>query len=151
MLYCKMMENGELSGPQTLPFAHGNISGFNNLPPEMLKDHGWFPYQEVMAPEFDSRTQFVESQMMLEGDVAKRKFFVREKPAEQVQREKDQQMAMVRAKRNKMLSDCDWTQMSDSPLSAQQKADWADYRQALRNVPSQEDPFAIVWPTAPGM
>lgn len=150
MLYCKMTESGDLSGPQSLPYAHGNISGFDNLPEEMLNSHGWYRFVESSMPEFDQRTQFVEERMVLEGMVAKRAYFVRQKPAEQVAAEKAQMWAGMRAKRNRMLAESDWTQMADSPLSAQMKADWADYRQALRDVTSQEDPFALVWPSAPG-
>jgi len=39
-----------------------------------------------------------------------------------------------RATRNKLLSDTDWTQMNDSPLSNEDKTAWATYRQELRDV-----------------
>lgn len=53
----------------------------------------------------------------------------------------------VRTERNKKLADCDWTQLPDAPVDA---AAWATYRQELRDITAQTDPFAIVWPTAPG-
>lgn len=40
-------------------------------------------------------------------------------------------------KRNNKLIASDWTQMPDSPLSAEKKAEWATYRQALRDLPQQ--------------
>lgn len=43
-----------------------------------------------------------------------------------------------RSERNQMLDSSDWTQMPDSPLSASKKAEWATYRQTLRDLPSQE-------------
>lgn len=50
--------------------------------------------------------------------------------------------------RNAMLRDCDWTQAADVDLP--NKAAWATYRQALRDVPSQSGfPFNVVWPSAP--
>lgn len=52
----------------------------------------------------------------------------------------------IRAERNKKLADCDWTQLPDAPVDA---AAWATYRQELRDITNQPDPFAIVWPTAP--
>lgn len=52
----------------------------------------------------------------------------------------------VRKLRNQRLADSDWTQLSDVDLTAQQKADWAVYRQALRDI-TESDP--IVWPTPP--
>lgn len=56
------------------------------------------------------------------------------------------QWAAVRAERNALLAFCDWTQLSDAPVDA---AAWAAYRQALRDITQQSDPFAIAWPTAP--
>lgn len=55
----------------------------------------------------------------------------------------------VRIRRNKFLLDSDWTQLSDSPLSESKKSEWSIYRQALRDITLQEDPFNIVWPTKP--
>jgi hypothetical protein len=39
-----------------------------------------------------------------------------------------------RAARNKLLSDTDWTQINDSPLSNEDKTAWATYRQELRGI-----------------
>lgn len=36
--------------------------------------------------------------------------------------------------RNSLLSETDWTQISDSPLNDSKKAEWATYRQALRDL-----------------
>ena len=58
-----------------------------------------------------------------------------------------QQAARVRDQRTQKLRDCDWTQLADSPVD---KAVWATYRQALRDVPTQAGfPWAVVWPDAP--
>ena len=59
-------------------------------------------------------------------------------------------MARLRRERNERLSACDWTQAADSPLTAEQRAAWATYRQSLRDLPSVyggEGP--IPWPVAP--
>ena len=55
----------------------------------------------------------------------------------------------IRTKRNALLSACDWTQLSDAP--DEKKADWAAYRQALRDLPNQPnfDPENVNWPVAP--
>lgn len=55
-----------------------------------------------------------------------------------------------RSVRNDLLAASDWTQMPDSPLSASAKAQWATYRQSLRDVPEQSGfPDDITWPTEP--
>lgn len=52
--------------------------------------------------------------------------------------------------RNGFLYGSDWTQGADSPLSDTKKAEWATYRQALRDLPaSTTDYDNVVWPTQP--
>jgi hypothetical protein len=56
----------------------------------------------------------------------------------------------IRAIRADLLFKCDWTQLPDSPLTQQQKDDWAAYRQALRDIPGNyATPQDVVWPTPP--
>lgn len=53
-----------------------------------------------------------------------------------------------RHKRNALLSDTDWTQTPD--LSADFRKRWANYRQALRDLPQQAGfPQRIDWPQPP--
>ena len=52
--------------------------------------------------------------------------------------------------RNDLLAACDWTQSADTALSESKKAEWATYRQALRDLPSAQSNFhAVTWPTEP--
>jgi len=56
----------------------------------------------------------------------------------------------ARAKRNDLIAASDWTQLADTPLTAAQKAAWAIYRQALRDVTAQAGfPSSVVWPVVP--
>lgn len=60
----------------------------------------------------------------------------------------------TRFERNRKLTASDWTQVSDSPLTAEQKAAWQTYRQALRDLPSTipqdiESIAEILWPSPP--
>jgi hypothetical protein len=49
--------------------------------------------------------------------------------------------------RNRLLALCDWTQTPDAPVN---KAAWANYRQALRDITSQEGfPENVIWPVQP--
>ena len=48
----------------------------------------------------------------------------------------DLDFSMVRAERNSKLSQSDWTQTSDSPLTDEKKAEWVTHRQALRDYPA---------------
>jgi hypothetical protein len=57
----------------------------------------------------------------------------------------------MRQRRNMRLSGSDWTQAPDSPLSAEKKAEWATYRQALRDMDcdSYSSFSEVIWPTIP--
>lgn len=56
----------------------------------------------------------------------------------------------IREKRNQLLTACDWTQLPDSPLSAEKREQWAAYRQQLRDLPSTADEAGnVVWPEKP--
>jgi hypothetical protein len=57
------------------------------------------------------------------------------------------QWPLVRAERNQRLQSSDWTQLADIPQETKDR--WEPYRQALRDVTDQSDPFNIVWPTPP--
>jgi hypothetical protein len=55
-----------------------------------------------------------------------------------------------RNERNRKLIECDWTQLSDSPITKQKKQEWAVYRQALRDLPENtNDPKNPEWPSSP--
>jgi len=59
----------------------------------------------------------------------------------------EQQAASIRSERSRRLAESDWTQVEDSPVD---KAAWATYRQALRDVPTQSGfPWDVAWPTQP--
>jgi len=65
-------------------------------------------------------------------------------------REVETRREEARDERNRRLASCDWTTVADVPLTADQRAAWATYRQALRDVTKQAGfPDAIVWPEAP--
>ncbi len=52
----------------------------------------------------------------------------------------------VRAQRDKLLSQTDWTQLPDTGVASA----WTSYRQALRDVPGQTGfPYTVTWPTEP--
>lgn len=56
----------------------------------------------------------------------------------------------LRALRAVKLKSSDWTQAADSPLSDAKKAEWATYRQQLRDLPANtSDPANPTWPTPP--
>ena len=55
------------------------------------------------------------------------------------------QWSNIRQDRDEKLKETDWRATSDRTLTD----NWRDYRQALRDVPTQADPFNITWPNPP--
>ena len=65
----------------------------------------------------------------------------------------------LRIKRNQKLAASDWSQFPDSPLDSTKKAEWATYRQALRDLPANVNDSNVKdiaftashssWPTKP--
>lgn len=55
--------------------------------------------------------------------------------------------SVVRQIRDQRLAESDWTQLPDVTTDDPQA--WLDYRQALRDITTQNDPNNIIWPTSP--
>jgi hypothetical protein len=56
----------------------------------------------------------------------------------------------ARASRDNLLAECDWLVVKALELSQAVPADWATYRQALRDLPQQAGfPVTITWPVKP--
>lgn len=63
---------------------------------------------------------------------------------------KDAAWVNLRAKRNSLLAECDWTQTLDAPLNEQDRAAWKTYRQILREIPETTlNPESPSWPDKP--
>lgn len=65
----------------------------------------------------------------------------------------DTAMMQLRIQRATLLNGTDWTQVSDSPLTAEQRSEWQMYRQRLRDLPSDYSHVTsledVVWPDPP--
>lgn len=117
----------------------GNLA---NMPPdEDLVAYEVYPYQIDPTPAFSEINQTVElGAFRLEGGKWFRGWIVVPLPDEDAARN-------ARAARNAKIATTDWTQVADSPVD---KAAWATYRQALRDIPQQPDfPHTIIWPAKP--
>ena len=67
-----------------------------------------------------------------------------------VQAKIQQAWTALRTERNARLAASDYTQLQDAHLSAEKKSAWADYRQALRDLPENAtDPTQVTWPVSP--
>jgi len=60
-----------------------------------------------------------------------------------------QAWSAVRAERDRRLAACDWVTLRAQETGEPVPAQWLAYRQALRDITSEPDPLAVVWPLQP--
>ena len=134
----------------SLKTIYPNKSFPENLMLLNLSDYDVFQVNEVEKPSNENFTKIVtESTPILTDGQYYQVWVVEDAPQPYIDYHKDLKWNEVRATRNQYLQECDWTQLSDSPLTAEQKAEWVTYRQELRDITLQPDPFNITWPTKP--
>ena len=108
-------------------------------------DSGWMTQNNakfVLATKsFDATTQRMESvEPYVEGDYVYNVRVVELSSQEITNRANaiNEQVAISkRTERNRLLTNTDWTQVTDSPLSSDKKTEWANYRTALRDLPTK--------------
>ena len=62
----------------------------------------------------------------------------------------DLDLSMVRSQRDGMLRSTDWTQVGDAALGDHTAEEYAEWRQALRDLPSVYSRVSeVVWPLSP--
>lgn len=121
-------DNPQVSFPKTISDA-------------LLTQWGVHPVKITNVPPFDALTHFLKPTDPYQVNGQWQAHYYPE------QLSKAQAEANIRVERDRLLASSDWTQMQDSPAD---KAVWAVYRQALRDVPQQEGfPFSVSWPAEP--
>lgn len=143
------VQNGEVKeSNRLLPKNWANISNFDLLDNETLKGFGWYEYsfQPAIVPDghrIDGRYFEITENAVIEHEN------VRPITEQEIADEINSLWKNIRSKRNIQLLESDWTQVLDSPLNEEKKQEWQVYRQSLRDITTQPDPFNITWPTPP--
>lgn len=147
MNYCYVENNTIVEGPRGLPRSWRNISGLDMMDADSLLAIGWFP---VRLDEGAVDEKFVGSMFIIHtNEVVEMKLWSKYTADEKAEMDR-QAASAIRAERNTKLSECDWTQLNDTPLDNTAKVAWTTYRQALRDIPSQSGfPHNVVWPVKP--
>jgi hypothetical protein len=148
MRYVNIKDNQIVDGPRTLPINWENISNFYVLDDQTLKSYGWLPYRFESIPLLDGETYNGTTISIGENEVVEYQQ-KRQKTEQEISDEISSMWENVRSRRNIELQESDWTQLIDVPLSTEKKQEWQTYRQELRDITSQQDPFNIIWPTKP--
>jgi hypothetical protein len=126
-----------------------NVSFPADLSAETLAEYGVYIGAVDPQPAYDHTKNVSEGPIVLRDGVWTLTWVVADASDAEVGARVYDQWRNVRNDRNSLLASCDFTQLADAPVTTEQRAEWVVYRQALRDVTLQSDPFAIVWPTSP--
>lgn len=139
-----IVNNGSIEQTGELSVLFPNVSFPASGPSdEWMAENNLVPVTYFKA--YDAATQkLVSCEAYLEGG-AVYAVNVESLSADELAAKDASTIAANRAIKNKMLSDTDWTQLSDVPLTDACKAAFAEKRQQLRNV----DLLNPVWPEMP--
>lgn len=105
--------------------------------------------EDTEIPSINNETQKVsEGTPELVNGIWKQTWVVENLTETEKQRLTEEKKYTVRLRRNRLLTETDWTQSRDVTLD--NDADWTVYRQELRDITTQEGfPHNITWPTKP--
>lgn len=121
------------------------VSFPSTIPANTLAEYDVYEVVTTEQPTYNDNTHNVEPSIELVDGVWTQIWVLVAHTAEDIER----QWANIRSERDQRLSECDWTQLSDAPLTNVETADWGSYRQALRDITTQSNPFNIQWPEKP--
>ena len=144
-----LVQNEQIIGrPRPLPVSWENISNFHVFDNQTLKQYGWYPYRFVETQKNENQ-YYDGSDFVIEETEVVEYQKVRNKTEQEITEEIESMWRSIRDRRNVFLTESDWTQLPDSPLTNQKQTEWQIYRQSLRDITTQLNPFSIDWPTPP--
>lgn len=128
-----------------------NTSFPRNIEEADLTAFGVVNVVDLPQPQFNNETQYLqENPPSSDNGVWLKTWSVVNYTTEELAVRQENKKSRVRSQRDSLLQNCDWVATTDTALTAEQQQPWIEYRQALRDVPSQPGfPDDVVWPTKP--
>ena len=130
-------ENPNISFPTII--SDSLLESFNIYQVEM-KNSGY---------DSDDTKDVTEVTPILSGSIYIQTYTISDADTETINKRREIKWSEVRSGRDSLLSESDWTQFNDSPISGSTLTDWQTYRQSLRDITNQSDPYDITWPNIP--
>lgn len=113
----------------------------------LLAEWNVYPVTPTPRPDIDHTKNVTEAAPQQIDGVWTQVWQMTDATAAEITERTDAQAANIRSERNERLAACDWTQLADAPVDG---AEWAEYRQALRDVTKQAGfPWSVAWPESP--
>jgi hypothetical protein len=145
-----LVESGEIKeSPGPLPLNWKNISNLPALDNDTLRSYGWYPCRIVYYDGPMDNKVYTTPIFALEENEYVEYQQVRDMTQEEIDTLINSQWNSVRARRNILLQESDWTQLGDVKFSPEKEQEWKDYRRQLRDITTYPDPFSLPWPTEP--
>lgn len=151
MMYLKINEDNTITYPYSisqLKNDNPNTSFFEIIPLQTLLDYNVHIVNSIEKGDDYTKNYTEGTPQLIDGQYFQN-WVITNATQEQIDFRISSKWDDIRLMRNQYLSECDWTILPDSPLSESKKSEWSIYRQALRDITLQTDPFNIVWPTKP--
>jgi hypothetical protein len=126
--------------------AYPNVSLPAQLSEEALSDWGVYSVTSTQIPN-DYTKNITEGTPVLTDGVYYQNWIIVNATESEINYRLENQWEEIRLIRNELLKESDWTQLSD--VSQTIKDLWIVYRQELRNITNQQNPFNIEWPIKP--
>jgi hypothetical protein len=126
--------------------AYNNISFPTELSEQMIIE--WDMYEVRSTPKpVDYTKNIIEGTPILVEGIYYQNWIQTNASESEINLRLSAKWEEVKLIRNEMLLESDWTQLLD--ISTETKELWQPYRQSLRDITSQSNPFNIVWPDKP--
>ena len=126
--------------------AYPNVSLPAELSEEALSDWDMYSVTSTQIPN-DYTKNITEGTPVLTDGVYYQNWIIVNATESEINYRLENQWEEIRLIRNELLKESDWTQLSD--VSQTIKDLWTVYRQELRNITNQQNPFNIEWPIKP--
>lgn len=163
MLLIRIRATGEVIGEAEFRRIHSNTSFPNIITDSLLNEFGADQVFKGTEPKINDPYKFVFEQGVEEINGKWYTKFVigpvftdtNEATAAELETQykikKDQSKAeLVRAERDNRLTECDWVVIKAYEKNSTIPNEWSIYRQALRDIPTQEGfPHNVTWPEKP--
>lgn len=150
--YCYIKNKQIVTGPTLLPLNWENVSNFNLLTENELKQYGWLPVTTIT----DGKEIIVKSELVIRDTEVQEIITTRDKTQEEKDAEEKQALDMawydLRSQRDSLLLQSDIFVLPDrwEEMDASVKQAWKDYRKQLRDLTNTvKDPRDPVFPTKP--
>lgn len=149
--YAKI-ENGEVIkypySIQDLKKDNPNVS-FPSIIDEPTKfGYSMLPIQKIEVQEDYTKNILEELPELIDG-IWTQSWSITDATQEEIDQRLSIKWQEVRDERGGRLNSSDWTQLPDSPFTEEQKNAWRQYRQELRDITNQANPFEVIYPVQP--